>query len=102
MDAHPRLYTVNTTNGAATLVGTVAGFPASIRGDMAFNASGTLYATAGDSTSLYTINIGALTSSLVGATGQTNVAGMAFASGAKLYAVESNSPDDLQTNNPGT
>ena len=102
MDDQSRLYTVNTATGAATLVGTVAGFPASIRGDMAFAPNGTLYATAGDSTSLYTINIGALTSSLIGATGQTNIAGMAFANGAILYAVESNSPDDFQIINTGT
>ncbi|HVF45669.1 MAG TPA: hypothetical protein VM936_21765 [Pyrinomonadaceae bacterium] len=95
MDDQSRLYTVNTTNGNATSVGTVTGFPASIRGDMAFNAAGTLYATTGDNSSLYTINTVALTATLVGATGQTNIAGNAFVNGGRLLAVESNATDDV-------
>ncbi|HJQ34764.1 MAG TPA: hypothetical protein VJ866_21625 [Pyrinomonadaceae bacterium] len=97
MDDQSRLYTVNTASGAATLVGTVANLPASIRGDMAFAPNGTLYATAGDNSSLYTINTGTLTAALVGATGQTNIAGNAFVNGGLLLAVESVSPDDVTT-----
>ncbi|HEX8352841.1 MAG TPA: DUF11 domain-containing protein, partial [Pyrinomonadaceae bacterium] len=95
MDDQSRLYTVNTGTGRATLVGTVSGFPASIRGDIAFAPNGTLYATTGDSSSLYTINTGTLTASLVGATGQTNIAGMGFVGGGRLIAVESNASDDV-------
>ena len=99
MDDQSRLYTVNTASGVATLVGggtgVVAGFPASIRGDIAFSPTGTLYATAGDNSSLYTINIGALTSALVGSTGQTNIAGNAFVNGGLLLAVESDTTTRL-------
>ncbi len=97
MDDQSRLYTVNTGTGRATLVGTVAGFPASIRGDMAFAPNGTLYATTGDSSSLYTINLGTLAATLVGATGQTNIAGMGFVGGGALLAVESSPSNDIQT-----
>ncbi|HVF42398.1 MAG TPA: hypothetical protein VM936_05290 [Pyrinomonadaceae bacterium] len=99
MDDQSRLYTVNTTNGSATLVGTVTGLPASIRGDMAFSPTGALYATSGDTASLYTVNIGGLSAALVGSTGQVNIAGNAFAGGGRLLAVESNAADDVSTLN---
>ncbi|HEY0173247.1 MAG TPA: DUF11 domain-containing protein, partial [Pyrinomonadaceae bacterium] len=103
MDDQGRLYTVNTGNGAATIVGNngnggnVANFPDSIRGDMAFAPDGTLYATTGDNSSLYRIDIAAMSATVVGSTGQTLIAGNAFVDGGLLLAVESNAANTIAT-----
>ncbi|HEX8503347.1 MAG TPA: hypothetical protein VF659_22375 [Pyrinomonadaceae bacterium] len=103
MDDQGRLYTVNTGNGAAAVVGpngnggNIANFPDSIRGDMAFAPDGTLYATAGDNSTLYRIDIAALSATAVGPTGETLIAGNAFVNGGLLLAVESNASNTVST-----
>lgn len=85
MDANNVLYTLNTTTGAvATTVGTVTGggLGTGFGGDMGFSPTGVLYLAAG--TNLYSIS--GTTSTLVGATGVSNViAGLAFATNGSLY-----------------
>ncbi|HVF56315.1 MAG TPA: hypothetical protein VM934_09200 [Pyrinomonadaceae bacterium] len=105
MDDQSRLYTVNTTNGRATLVGAgpITGLPADIRGDLAFSPNGTLYAVQETDSQLYTINIVARTATAVGTgLGTTNVSSLAFATNGTLYATTSDAPSDFQSVNPAT
>lgn len=82
------LYRVDPATGVQTLVGTVAGLAGTSGGDLAFDATGQLYAAA--DRSLYTIDLAALTASLVGTTGFVDPAevynGLAFADEGVLYA----------------
>jgi uncharacterized repeat protein (TIGR01451 family) len=83
MDSGPALYSINTSTGAATLVcGSVAGILTG--GDIAFNSSGTLYAMTGNQ--LYTIDIGACASTLIGSPGVNNLPSMVIDSSNNMYA----------------
>lgn len=85
MNAANQLYIVNTTNGTFALQGTVSGLPAaSGGGDMAFSPTGVCYLLTNGN--LYTVNIGARTSALVGATGIASPTGLCFAQDGNLYA----------------
>ncbi|HEY0407069.1 MAG TPA: DUF11 domain-containing protein [Pyrinomonadaceae bacterium] len=87
MDAANVLYTVNTANGTFTALGTVSGLPAAAGGgDLAFPPTSTTTAYLLTNGNLYTVNIGARTSALIGATGITNPTGLCFATNGSLYA----------------
>jgi hypothetical protein len=76
------LYTINTTTGAATIVGSTGlSFTNAWQG-LAFDGSGTLFLNAADNDNLYTINTTTGAATLVGANGPTNgngIDGLAFA-----------------------
>jgi uncharacterized repeat protein (TIGR01451 family) len=85
MDSNNNLYTLSTSTGAIlTTSGPVTGggLATGLGGDMAFAPDGTLYMIAG--TNLYRIS--GTTSTLVGNTGVTAPAGLAFGDNGALYA----------------
>jgi uncharacterized repeat protein (TIGR01451 family) len=84
MDADNVLYTINTTNGQFTTLGTVTGVTPTSGGDLAFSPNGTLYLLAAGI--LYTINIPSLTASTVLNTGIASPTGLTFANNSILYA----------------
>jgi uncharacterized repeat protein (TIGR01451 family) len=103
MDAANRLFTVNTANGTFTLLGTVTGLPsASGGGDMAFPPTSTTTPYLLTNGNLYTVNIVARTSTLVGATGIANPTGLCFAEDGKLYASNLAADSTIYTINPAT
>lgn len=84
------LYTINTTTGAATYVGTLTcnGSPlASSGGDMAFASNGTLFVE--DEGALYAANVDTLTATYIGSDGTVGNVQAAFASDGLLYATAS-------------
>lgn len=80
MDDNCRLYTVNTTNGNATLVGTVTGASCSA-GDLAFASDDTMHLVAGFSDSrLYVVNSATLVATEVhNVATEQEISGIAFA-----------------------
>lgn len=74
------LYTINQTNGAATVAAVLSGVPANTTGDMAFAPDGTLYLAA--TQTLFTVPVGGGAITTVGALsglgGGRNVIGLAF------------------------
>lgn len=80
------LYTINTTTGAATLVGTITvnGSPLTTpSGDMAFAPDGTLYID--DGGTLYAANVGTLTATYIGSDGSVGSVQTAFGSDGMFY-----------------
>lgn len=84
MDADNVLYTINTTNGQFTTVGTVTGVTPTSGGDLAFAPNGTLYLLAAGT--LYTIGLPSLSATSVLNTGISNPTGLTFADNSILYA----------------
>lgn len=85
-----QLYTINTTTGAATYVGTLTcnGAPLTTPGgDMAFAPDGTLYVE--DEGTLYAANISTLTATYIGSDGTIGNVQTAFASDGLFYATAS-------------
>ena len=102
MDVNNVLYTLNTTTGASTTVGTVTGggLATGFGGDIAFSPTGTMYLAAG--TNLYTVS--GTTATLVGATGVPNaIAGLSFAANGTLFASETTAGNSrIYSLNPAT
>jgi uncharacterized repeat protein (TIGR01451 family) len=84
MDANNVLYTINTSTGQFTTLGTVSGVALTSGGDLAFAPNGTLYLLAGGT--LYTIDIPSLTGTSLFTTGITNPTGLTFGDNSILYA----------------
>jgi hypothetical protein len=94
-----QLLTVNTTTGAATVVGTI-GFPAA--GDLAFAPNGNLYMSSGPgvgASSLVQVNPTTGAGTMIGAIGFNDVFGLEFV-GNTLYGL--NDSGDLITIDPTT
>ena len=100
----PNLYTINTSTGAATLVGST-GVSSPFDG-IAFDATGTLYGytPGGGPGDLYTINPATGAATLVGSTGLfAPQGGMSAQPGTDtLFAIDSSSTDHLLTINKST
>ncbi len=84
MDANNVLYTINTTNGLFTSLGTVSGVTPTSGGDLAFSPNGTLYLLAAGT--LYTISLPSLSATTLFTTGISNPTGLTFANNSILYA----------------
>ncbi len=91
------IYTLSTTTGKATEVGTVGNN--SSAGDLAFDKSGNLFLTT-TSNNLVRINLSARTYNVVGPIGFNQVLGLAYANGV-LYGL-SNSSEQVITINSST
>jgi uncharacterized repeat protein (TIGR01451 family) len=100
MDANNNLYTVNTSNGQFTLLGTVSGVALTSGGDLAFSPNGTLYLLAGGT--LYSINIFALSGTTILNTGISNPTGLTFADNSILYASDLSLNANIYTINLST
>ncbi|MCP3994928.1 MAG: DUF11 domain-containing protein [bacterium] len=87
MDDSCRLYTVSTTDGSASFVGTVTGASCT-GGDLAFAPDDTLYICADLADSrIYVVNLGTLTATLVhDIAAENNVAGLAVADEGVFYS----------------
>jgi uncharacterized repeat protein (TIGR01451 family) len=71
------LYIVNDATGVATpICSPVTGLPINGAGDFAFDAYGNLYIVS--ASTVYSINIGACTATLIGVTGLSNISGATF------------------------
>ena len=88
MDDGCRLYTVDTSNGSAILVGTVSGASCSA-GDLAFALDDTLHMSAGSSDSrLYVVDLGTFVATQVhDIAAEQQIAGIAFGDDTLLYSV---------------
>jgi hypothetical protein len=89
------LYTVNTSNGATTAVGSGIGFQSA--GDLAF-VGGNLYMAASDN-SLVNVNTGTGVGTLIGGIGFSGVFGLASPDNVALYGMANN---DVISINVGT
>ena len=82
------LATINTTTGAATLIGAPTGIPELMA--LAFSTSGTLYGASWGTNLLYQINTTTGAATTVGALGFGGVMDLAFDANGDLYALSSN------------
>lgn len=89
------LYTINTTNGAATVAAVLTGVPTGTTGDIAFAPDGTLYM--GVSQNLYTVSVGGGAVTNLGALGSfnKNILGIAFDQTGTLLIVDDNNPGQI-------
>ncbi len=95
-EAKSRIYKVETTTGASTLIGSTG---ISFLSDIAIDGNGNLYGTEGND--LYSINPNTAASTLVGSIGAFFIVGLDFDKTGKLWAVDE-AVSEVWSIDPGT
>jgi uncharacterized repeat protein (TIGR01451 family) len=105
MDAATQnLYTLNQTNGTATVAATLSGVPVGAGGDIVFAPDGTLYMGGGKNLYRVPVGGGAVTNLgvVAGISGGVNFSGLAFDMNGTLLAEDDNNPSQLYSINIAT